>query len=68
MILVIKNFHYVGTCVNCYLIYVFFMPIAFRICNHFSLLFLYIIILLSCEKLPYIGRCKLVSAIVIFYN
>ena len=45
--------------------FLFFMRIAFRICNYFLLLFLFIIIVLL--HFPYVERCKLVSAIAVFY-
>ena len=68
LILIITNVHYVGTCVKRYFIYVFliFLSILPRV-------FVIIVIIIYnyciiCDNVPYIGRCKLVSAIIVFYN
>ena len=49
--------------------FLFFMHIASRISNCFYVIvFKYNYYYIICENLPYIGRCKLVSATVVFYN
>ena len=48
-------------------VFLLFMHIASRISNRFFIGFIYNYYII-CENLPYIRRCKLVSAIVVFYN
>ena len=49
-------------------VYKFFMHIASSICNRFFKIVFINNYCISSENLPYIGRCKLVRAIVVFYN
>ena len=68
--LAIKNIEYVGACVNCYFIYVcfwIFMHIASRICYRFFIIVFINNYYIICENLPYIWKCKLFSAIVVYF-
>ena len=72
MILVIKNIQYIGTCAKCYFIYGCFFFIFYAYCfkdlwSFFIIILIYNNCMIS-ENLPYVWRCKLVCAIIVFYN